>query len=76
MALTLTEQQFYLRSTRLKDTPVHFAGRMGFCLIIGADTSGDGFDLREQAQPLRQPVGQRLFELMMTALSCHKTIPF
>jgi glucose/arabinose dehydrogenase len=56
---SLVEQQTLFTVSPLKDTPVHFAGRMSFLpdntLLI---TSGDGFDYREDAQRLNNQLGK------------------
>jgi glucose/arabinose dehydrogenase len=55
----LTQQETIFTVSPLKDTPVHFAGRMTFLpdksLLI---TSGDGFDYREDAQRLNNLLGK------------------
>ncbi|WP_210401692.1 PQQ-dependent sugar dehydrogenase [Lacimicrobium sp. SS2-24] len=47
----LVEQQVLFRAQPMKDTPVHYGGRLAFMddntLVL---SSGDGFDYREQAQ--------------------------
>lgn len=55
----LVDVQVLFTATPMKDTPVHFGGRMTF---LGDDTLlltiGDGFDYREQAQLLDNHLGK------------------
>src|SRR6056297_505551 len=55
----LVDQETLFTASPLKDTPVHYGGRMTFLpdetLLIGL---GDGFDFREQAQSLDNHFGK------------------
>jgi glucose/arabinose dehydrogenase len=55
----LTDIQHLLTVSPMKDTPVHYGGRIAFLddgsLLV---TSGDGFDYREQAQSLNNLLGK------------------
>ena len=57
--MRLVDQQVIFTASPLKDTPVHYGGRMAFLpdgtLLIGL---GDGFDYREQAQKLDNHFGK------------------
>lgn len=57
--MRLVDQQVIFTASPLKDTPVHYGGRMAFLpdgsLLIGL---GDGFDFREQAQLLDNHFGK------------------
>jgi len=55
----LTDREILFTASPMKDTPVHYGGRMTFLpdgtLLIGL---GDGFDFREQAQSLDNHFGK------------------
>lgn len=57
--MELVDHEILFTATALKDTPVHFGGRMTFLadasLLIGV---GDGFNFREQAQRLDNHFGK------------------
>ena len=57
--MRLVDQETLFTASPLKDTPVHYGGRMTFLpdetLLIGL---GDGFDFREQAQSLDNHFGK------------------
>lgn len=57
--MRLVEQEILFTASPMKDTPVHYGGRMTFLadgtLLIGL---GDGFDFREQAQKLDNHLGK------------------
>jgi len=57
--MRLVDQETLFTASPLKDTPVHYGGRMTFLpddtLLIGL---GDGFDFREQAQKLDNHFGK------------------
>jgi len=57
--MRLTDKEIIFTASPLKDTPVHYGGRMMFLpdatLLIGL---GDGFDFREQAQSLDNHFGK------------------
>jgi len=57
--MRLTDKEIIFTASPLKDTPVHYGGRMTFLpdatLLVGL---GDGFDFREQAQSLDNHFGK------------------
>jgi len=57
--MRLTDKEILFTASPLKDTPVHYGGRMTFLpdgtLLVGL---GDGFDFREQAQKLDNHFGK------------------